>query len=367
MPIQAAPTVRESIEAAVETVATPVVDAPVIDAPAPEAVAETVSATPTEQPKDDRPRDKDGKFVKVDEKPADDKAPPAAAAPAPAQAQPPEKPKAPRPSSWKKELEPHWDTLAPEVQAYVTEREKQYATGVSTYKGEADRAKGVMEAVNQFAPMLQKMNIEPSHWIKNLGVAHHFLANGTPQEKVQTVADIIRNNRIDAQALVQLLSGQQPTFQQPQGQPTPLPQAPQQPVDINAAVQEALDKRQVEDIYKAFTADVAAGKYPHFADDEVKGTMAGLLQAGLAQDYPSAYEAALAMPKHKHLATPAPAAAPVVPDPAVARQAQAARARSQAVSVKSSTPSTMAQPTGKRSLRDELSASVDTVLGGGRV
>jgi hypothetical protein len=362
MPITAAPTVRESIEAATETVlATP--ETPVVDTPAPvEATKLEATAQPAEAPKDDgRPRNSDGTFAKADEK-APEKPQVTAT---PVQAAPPPKPKVPRPTSWKKELEPHWETLAPEVQTYIREREGQFATGVSTYKADADRAKGVMEAVNQFAPMLQQMNIEPSHWIKNLGVAHHFLANGTAQEKVQTIADIIRNNRVDVQALGQLLAGQQPQFQQ-QGQ-TPLPQAQQQPADINAAVQAALDEREVQEKYRAFTSDVDAGKYPHFADDEVKGTMAGLLQAGLTQDYPSAYEAALAMPKHKHLvAAVTPTPAPVV-DPAAQKQEQAKRARSQAVSVKSSTPSTMAQPASPQSRREALESAYDKVMGGGRV
>ena len=363
MALTPAPTVRESVEAAAETVLNPSVEAPVVDAPAVDVPA--VEAAPVaEAPKEDgRARNPDGTFAKVDEKPKAPEAPKVAEAPVVA------KPKLPRPTSWKKEMEQHWDTLAPEVQSYLGDREKQFASGVSTYKAEADRAKGVMEAVNQFVPMLQSMNIEPAHWIRNLGAAHHFLANGSPQEKVQTVADIIRNNRVDAQALLQVLSGQQPQFQQQQQQQgaTPLPQAPQQPIDIDSAVQQALQKQKVEDLYTAFTAEVEAGKYPHFADEAVKGTMAGLLQAGLAQDYASAYDAAISMPKHKHLAAPQQPVAPVVPDQAAQKQEQAKRARSQAVSVKSSTPSTMAQPTGKRSLRDELSGAFDSVTGGGRV
>jgi hypothetical protein len=219
MPITAAPTVRESIEAATETVMTPPETPAPVEAPAPEVTAAPVAETPAATPKEgERVRNADGTFAKVDEKAA----PEVKAAPAPV-TQPP-KPKLPRPTSWKKEMEPHWDTLDPAVQAYLGDREKQYATGVSTYKADADRAKGVMEAVNQFAPMLEAMKIEPSHWIKNLGVAHHFLANGTAQEKVQTIADIIRNNRVDIQALGQLLAGQQPQFQQQPQQQGSTPQ-----------------------------------------------------------------------------------------------------------------------------------------------
>ena len=364
MALTPAPTVRETLEAAVETVLpTQPVDAPAEAVEAPAVAAEQVVAeTPAEAPKgDDRPRNPDGTFAKGEEKPKE--APKVEAAAAPVA---PPKPKVARPQSWKKELEAQWETLAPEVQANIIEREKQYQTGVSTYKADADRAKGITTALAQFEPMLQKRGIATDKWIQQMGVAHYLISEGTPKEQVETIAQIIKGNGIDVNALGQLLAGQQPQYQQPQAR-SPMPQPQAEPINIEAEVNKVFEKKQVEDAYKAFTADVDAGKYPHFADDEVKGTMAGLLQSGLAQDYVSAYEAALLLPKHKHLVAPAPAAAPVVPDPAVQKQAQAARARSQAVSVKSSTPSTMSQSTGKRSLREELEASASSVLGGSRV
>jgi len=354
MAITPAPTVRESLESAVETV----VPSEVVDTPAPETPAPATSAAPeapqeTEAQKAERLRNKDGTFAKGKPEPKKEEAPKAEAAPVV-----PPKPKAPRPSSWKKELEPKWDTMDPDVQAYINEREKQYATGVSTYKSEADRAKSVMQSLGQFEPMLQKKGIATDKWIQQMGIAHYLISEGSPQERVEAVAGIIKNNGIDITALGQLLAGQQPQYQQPQQQAR-MP-IPQQPIDVEAAVQQALDKRQVEDAYKAFTAEVETGKYPHFADEEVKGTMAGLLQAGLAQDYPSAYDTALAMPKHKHLAaTAATAATAPVPAPAADKQQQAQRARSQAVSVKSSTPSTMATAATGKGLREQLSEAFD--------
>lgn len=348
MTLTAAPTVRESLEKAVETVETAAPEVP-------QAVSQTTETAPveplpeeTEAQKAERLRNKDGTFAKgkpepkVEEKPETPQAAPV-------------KPKVPMPASWKKELAPHWDTLAPEVQANVIEREKQYQTGVSTYKSEADRAKGITTALAQFEPMLQKKGIKTDHWIQQMGIAHYLISEGTPQERVQAVAQIIRNNGVDVSALGQLLAGQQPAYQQPQIQPS----MPQPQVDIEAKVQEALNKREVEAAYSAFAKEVEAGKYPHFADEAVKGTMAQLLESGLAQDYPSAYEATLALPQHRHLAaTVVPAA---TPDPVVQKQAQAQRARSQAVSVKSSTPSTMTQALGNKSLRDQLADSFEKV------
>lgn len=354
MPIEAAPTapsLRESLVSAMESVA-PETPVPAQEAPPAEptqAAPEAAPAQETEQQKADRLRDEKGRFApgkaeaKVEAKPAE-----------------PAKPKIAMPSSWKKELAPHWDTLPPEVQQNVLDREKQYATGVSTYKTEADRAKGVMQAIAQFEPLLQQANIPVDKWIGELGHAHRVLSTGTPQDKLAMVQSILANNRVpaqlaiqDAQGQWQLLGQMQPPAQQQQAQP---------PIDVNAAVEKALMDRDVNQMYTTFTKAVEEGKYPHF--EEVKETMGGLLQSGLAEDYASAYEAALAMPKHRHLVA-APQPAPTTPAaPVVDKTKEAQRARSQAVSVKSSTPSTMTQATGPKSLRDQLSEAYDGHAGG---
>lgn len=363
MPLTPAPTVRESVESAVDTVVTAEPSVPAQETlpaepattPPTEAKAEA-PAQETEAQKAERLRNKDGAFAKG--KPEQK----AESAAAPAEPAKQAAPKAPRPSSWKKELESHWDTLSPEIQAYVNEREKQYATGVSAYKTEADRAKGVMSAIAPFEPMLQRSNIPVDRWIQSLGHAHHLLTNGSPQDRVQTVAQIIRNNGVDAQALFQVLTGQQPTYQ-PQ-----TPQQPQQPAlspaDIEAKVEEALIKKEASSKYDAFTKAVADGQHPHF--EEVKGTMHGLLQAGLADDYASAYEAALRHPRHANIfeAIQKQEAEKKEAERVAAEKAKVTHARSQAVSVKSSTPSAMTQASGPKGLREQLSESFDKATAG---
>ncbi len=358
-PAAPVPTVRESLEAAVDTV----VQAEPIPAqePAPqvEAKAEQPQAPvqETEAQTAERLRDEKGRFLPEGQKPAEAKAP---AAPVVA---PPVAPKVPRPSSWKKELEPQWDTLTPELQAYVQQREREYQTGVSTYKTEADRAQGVMQAIAPFEPILQQNNIPVGQWITNLGRAHHTLAMGSPQDKVALVANIIRANNVDGNALFQILSGQQPMPQAPQP-PAPPPITPQ---DIDARIQQAVTAREVQHAYKAFTEakdEKGNPKYPHV--EAVKGTMAGLLQADLAQDYPSAYDAALRMPQHADIwnALQQQQATQKEADRLAAEQAKVGRARSQAVSVRSSTPSQMTQAEGPKSLRDQLSESFDRAAAG---
>src|SRR5512147_876481 len=110
MPIEAAPTVRESLVSAMETVT----EAPPVETPAPPPVEEIKAEAPpveTEAQKAERLRDEKGRFVEGKQEAKPD--PKAAPAPKPAT------PKPPRPSSWKKELEPHWETLPPEIQSYI--------------------------------------------------------------------------------------------------------------------------------------------------------------------------------------------------------------------------------------------------------
>lgn len=355
-------TLREDLLSSFESVetGTTAVDAPVIEV-APASVP-TDTETATEQAQ--RLRDEAGRFAKSD-KPA---AAPVVAKPAPVVAPVDAETaviKKPRPSSWKKDFDPHWDAFAPEVQDYIQQRESEYARGVSTYKLEAESARAINEAMAPFLPTLQKHNVEPTQWIRNLGAAHDRLALGTPQEKVMMGAKLIQDYGIDPQQLFQVLSGQTP-YQQPQ---MPQQQQPaQQPVDINAVVEQKLLEREINSEYQRFVTE-APEKYPHY--EKVKDTMAGLLQAELAQDYASAYEAALRHPRHADLyeqaqlqRTQAEAAAK-----AVQAQGVATRARSQAVSVKSSTPSgTMAQqPKGTTSLRDDLATAFDAVTSSGRV
>lgn len=329
---------RDAISASFDAVM--VDDAPAPDAP---AIAET------DAQKTERLRDEAGRFAK-DEKPAASQAEKPGTAPeTPAPA--PETKRATRPDSWKKDFEPHWEKLDPQLQEYIGQREREYQKGVSTYKNEADASRSLNEAIAPFLPNLQKHGLDPTQWIRNLGTAHERLALGSPQEKVALGAQLIRDYGIDPNALFQILS-------QPQQQRyTPPP--PQ--INIDEVVEQKLTQREIQSEFNRFVAE-APEKYPHY--EAVKGTMAGLLQAGLAQDYKTAYEAALRHPQHDSIwqqAQEQRKQAEIAAE-AAKKQGVVNRARSQAVSVKSSTPSgTVGAAQGNKSLRDMLSESFDSV------
>ena len=303
---------------------------------------------------DARTRDEQGRFAPKEEKPAQ---------PELAQPEQTAHPKPARPSSWKKDFWQDFDKIAaenPKLAQYLNERESQFASGVSTYKQEWEQAKPLIDAVAPFQPLLQQHGIDPAQWVSNLGNAHRSLAMGSPQEKLAMFQRLIGDYGIPAQLAIQgqdgnwqLLGQQQPQQQQPAFDPSM----------VTRLVEQKLMETSTQQALEAFTQE-APQKYPHF--EVVKQTMAGLLQAGLANDLPSAYEAALRHPRHADLFEQMQQQQREQQEAAAreASRAKVTRARSQAVSTPSATPSGQMNAGGEKGLRDEIAANLRAAVGG---
>ena len=361
-----AATLRDTVSAAFDAVESAPPSQVGAEAPSPSQLG-----SETQEQKDQRARDEAGRFTKAEAaKPDADKvaAPQvpkpanatlssgAAAPPAPAVAAPTEPP---RPQSWKKDYDAHWATLDPALKAYIHQREREYQGGVSTYKAEAENARALNEALAPYAPLMQQHGIEAPALVRNLVAAHERLALGSQQDKVQMGVKLIQDYGIDPQALFQVLSGQQPVYQQAQQQPVYRPQI-QEP-DIDKLLDAKLMQKEIQNEYQRFLSE-APEKYPHH--ETVKDTMAGLLQSGLAQDYVSAYEAALRLPKHADIWNAMQEQQRAQAEAAAREKTQATvnGARAKAVSARPATPSgSVSTAKANTSLRDSLSEAFDTV------
>lgn len=275
----------------------------------------------------------------------------------------PAEPKIQRPSSWKKDYWADFDKIAtenPKLAAYLNQREGEFASGVSTYKHEWEQAKPLIDALAPFQPILQQHGINPATWISNLGNAHHRLAMGSPQDKVAMFQKLAADYQIPVQLAVQDQQGQWQLLGQQQMQP----QQPQfDPSVIPRLVQQELQAASTKQALETFLQE-APEKHPHF--EAVKATMAGLLQAGLAKDLPSAYEAALRHPMHADLFE-AIQQQQREQQEAAAREAarqKVGRARSNAVSTPSSTPGGQMKTTGDKGLRDSIAENLRAAVGG---
>lgn len=297
-----------------------------------------------------RARAEDGKFAKG-EKPEPE------AQPAPSAAKP-------RPTSWKKDFEEHWGKLDPALQEYIHQRESEYAKGVSTYKQEWDRAKPILDVIAPYSQQFQKYGVRPEQWIQSLGAAHQALALGSPQEKLQMFARLARDYGIPLQALTQ---GATP------GQP-----APQQMMDPRLGMfaqelssiknqlqtwrseQERAMQDGIASEIESFSRD---GKHPHF--EQLKETMADLLEKGLAKNLEEAHSLALRMPQHDDIWTAMKESERKEKEIAAAKdaQARAAAARGRNVIPKSSAPGNASDPKERKGLRDTIAEAMEASAG----
>lgn len=333
----------------------------------------------------ERARDEKGRFAakgedaqaaageqKVAPEPAPQVAPEPTAAPVQA-------PAVPRPTTWKKEYLPIFDKLvsggtdgmvalsaeeARKLAEYSGQREKEYATGVSTYKAEAQNARELQAALDPFMGELQQANIKPAQWIANLGGAHQTLVRGTPEQKLQMFAKLAQDYGVPLAAVSQAQAGQIDPI---------VPQLMQHIQDLSQKVNTVTGWREQQEQQSAAQQQEAARqqiakfedaeKYPHF--ETVRDTMARLLEAGISTDLDEAYAKAVRMDDGAWSAEQErQAQANVARQQAADKAAAAARAKQAAVSTKTTTPSGAVTAQAAKDLRSQLAAHLDAIESG---
>jgi hypothetical protein len=246
-----------------------------------------------------------------------------------------------RPSTWKKEYVQIWDKMEKGEQIskedfvkfaeYANQRESEYKKGVSTYKAEADRAKGYEEAIAPFVPELQAQGITPAAWINNLGRAHMILSKAPYDQKVQMFQRLAQDYGIQLNGEGQFAAPPQidAYTQQLMNQ---LNMVNQEVSSIKGRFAQEESQRLMNEIER-HRSDVE--KFPHF--DVVREEMAQLLELGKAQDLETAYKKAVrmnddvwAVEQEKLLSSAKQQAS---------KAQQVAKAKAAAVSPKSVTPS----------------------------
>ena len=201
-----------------------------------------------------------------------------------------------RPSTWKKEYVQIWEKMEAGEQIskedftkfaeYANQRESEYKKGVSTYKAEADRARGYEEAIAPFVPDLQKRNIEPTNYIQSLAKADQILTYGSPEQKVQIFQRLAQEYGVQLNGDGQITQFD-PYTQQLMNQ---LNQVNQEVSSIKGRFAQEENQRLMGEIERV-RSDVE--KFPHF--DVVREEMAQLLELGKAQDLETAYKKAVRM------------------------------------------------------------------------
>lgn len=181
----------------------------------------------------------------------------------------------PLPKSYKKEMEAHWNKLAPEVQAYIEQREAEVEEGFKRYGDDSRYAKTMREVLQAYEPLLQAQGVkDPAHAVRTVMNAHYVLSTFPADKKAAFMAQLAQNYGVDLNAVVEAAKAG--------GQRQETPEMREQRERLDRL--EAERKAEIQARYDALKAQSAAEveafasdpKHPYFK--EVASEVALLLQ-----------------------------------------------------------------------------------------
>lgn len=274
---QPVPSLRDSIEAAVEEHAeppsTPQQGAKPADSPSPAAPA-------SGQP--------------IGEQPPKAATPPAAkgqpaAGEVQGQPQIPQELKAP--AQWKPHVREKWNALPREVQEEVTRREADHMRMIGSLGPKIGLANLVANHIEPFVETLQQNQVPPQQFLGEVFGTIRTLHQGTPQQRAEVVANMVQSYGVDLRMLDAVLTRRlqlPPEYQQAQR----LAAQAQGVLQQRNAEQRQFHEQQQQDAADRTLAAFGADPRNEFFED-VRGMMADLLQSGSSRNLEEAYAAAV--------------------------------------------------------------------------
>lgn len=361
------PDLREALESAFDT-ETP--DTPEIPAspepsaePSPTPIEPTAEAPTTPEPTEgERTRDGLGRFVKATQ--VDGKGQPPAAQPTGAPEQPQrqtptfEKP----PRDMPVQLKSRWTGLAPEWRQHVAETHQRVQEIEQQFRPAVEFAQRFMQTIQPYQHAIQiEANGDPVAAVQGLMDVAARLRFGTPGEKAQTLAQLVKVYGVDIEALDGALAGVVP--QQPQGGMTPeviqqAVQAQLAPLFQQAQARRAAAEQQTQAAVRTELQTFAADPKNEFFDD-VRDLMADAIEVanrqGIDLSLHDAYHRACLL----HPEVSKVMLARQQGQSAASLTQAATRAKAAAVSVKGAAPVGSPEPTAPSSVRDAIEAAIE--------
>lgn len=189
------------------------------------------------------------------------------------------------PKSWKKDLEPYWQKLDPNVMQYVHEREKQALEGIMQYKTAYDP---YAQLEQHYKPWLDHYQIKMPEVTQRLINTHIALMHAPEEQKAQYLQALIKDYNL--QPLLQKMFGGASGQPQPQVPPELLNEvnAIRQKIELRERAEQEAALKESQEAVDKFIAD----PQNEFAQ-EVLPDMVRLVKSGLATDLKSAYEQAI--------------------------------------------------------------------------
>lgn len=183
-------------------------------------------------------------------------------------------------SAWKKEAQSALSALPPETQQYIVEREQQFHKGIEQYKADAYKGRSLGSAIQPHMDYLNEIGVKPELAISKLIETERTLRTAPPEAKAQMFMKLAHDYGINIQALTN-------TPFDPYKYEMENKLAEQQRM-----LQEISQSRQMaEEVQLNQTIESFAEQHEYFED--VRETMADLLDRGLASSLDDAYAKAV--------------------------------------------------------------------------
>ena len=181
----AAPSVEESLNAAIETVA---------PAETTEAAAPAAEAAPG--------RVKDlstGRFVGKQDAPRTADTPGHIGAPAAPEAanRPPVAEEVPAPASWKDNVKAKWATLDPEIRQEIQRRERDISVGLQRAAETRKFGDSILQEMAPYMDILNSEGATPQQAVKTLMETAYILRNGSPENKKHVFLQLMQQYGVD--------------------------------------------------------------------------------------------------------------------------------------------------------------------------
>ena len=300
-------------------------------APAPEAVSEPSGPA----------RAADGKFA------------PKGAETAPAGQEAPEEPVWSRPpKSWKKDYHDVWPGVPDRAKEYFHTREDEIQNGINNARQAANEYEHIRKVMDPYMPTINGLGLDAPRAIKGLMEADHILRTSAPEHKRAYLLQLADHYGIqlgDVSQHAPTASAGNPDLYALKNE---LNQVRGEVVGWKKAQEDAANQTLLQDI-----ANFAKGK-THF--EEVRPTMASLLQAGLALDLEGAYTMAVRLNDELFASEQASIQGKQAAERRDTANRAAKAARGAAVSVRSSTPGVAAK-TNAQDRRSMLAEQFDNM------
>lgn len=190
------------------------------------------------------------------------------------------------PKSWKKDYEPKWGAIDPEIRQNIYEREKQALDGIMQYKSTADKWAKTMEPYKKW---FDHYGIDPHEAFSRLATSHIILKYGKPEDRVKWAQQLAQDYGL-ADILNGAAAGQRPEGGSPV-QPNPQSEAVWQLEQRLDAVQKQMYDAQLKENMSAvekFFSDPANKYAADLQEDILK-----MFEQGRASTLQEAYETAM--------------------------------------------------------------------------